>query len=66
MTVEELIQKLRLCNPKSLVHVGMPSGWAGKGWEEADRVVIADGKCANPDVFLFSKSSPAWVTTKPL
>ena len=61
MTVEELIQKLRLCNPKSLVHVGMPSGW-----EEADRVVIADGKCANPDVFLFSKYSPAWMTTKPL
>jgi hypothetical protein len=48
MTVEELMQKLRLCNPKSTVHVGMPSGW-----EEAD-------------VFLFSKSSPAWVTTKPL
>jgi hypothetical protein len=61
MTVEELMQKLRLCNPKSTVHVGMPSGW-----EEADRVVVADGKCANPDVFLFSKSSPAWVTTKPL
>lgn len=61
MTVEELMKKLSRCNPKSLVHVGMLSGW-----EEADRVVVAEGKCDNHDVFIFSKSSPAWMTAKPL